>query len=61
MSAVNQPDLRSWLSLPATFALARFRLPAGEHEVAVTAGGTTRTRRLAIAPRRVAVAVVRVY
>jgi hypothetical protein len=61
MSAVNQPDLRSWLSLPAQFQLARFRLPAGEHEVAVAAGGEQHRRRVTVAPRRVALVVVRVY
>jgi hypothetical protein len=61
MSAINQPDLRSWLSLPARFEVARFRLPPGEHEVTVRAGGKEVVRRVKVAPRRVAVAVVRVY
>ena len=29
LSYANQPDLRSWMSLPAEFQLARFRVPAG--------------------------------
>ncbi len=39
LNATNAPDLRSWLSLPAEFQLARFRLPAGQTLVVVDAGG----------------------
>jgi hypothetical protein len=61
LSAVNQPDLRSWLSLPAEFQLARFRLPAGEHDVVVAAGPNAVSRRVTVPPRRVTLVVVRVY
>ena len=39
MSAFNAPDLRSWLSLPAEFQVARFRLPAGKHSLKVETPG----------------------
>jgi hypothetical protein len=36
---LDQPDLRAWQVLPDRVAIARFRLPAGEHQVEVTRDG----------------------
>jgi hypothetical protein len=38
---LDQPDLRAWQVLPDRVAIARFRLPAGEHQVEVTRDGVT--------------------
>lgn len=59
LNAMNAPDLRSWLSLPAEFQLARFRLPAGKHRLEVAAGGRTKQVEVEVRPRRVATVVVR--
>jgi hypothetical protein len=61
LSAVNQPDLRSWMSLPAEFELARFRLPAGVHRLTVIAGGGARELQVDVRPRRVTLVVLRSY
>jgi hypothetical protein len=61
LSALNQPDLRSWLSLPAEFQLARFRVPAGNHRVAITAQNQTTQHEVAVKPKRVTLLVVRRY
>jgi hypothetical protein len=61
LSYGNQPDLRSWLSLPAQFGLARFRLPSGTHQVALTMGGKQATRTVELKPRRVTLLVFRSY
>jgi hypothetical protein len=61
LSQLNQADLRSWLSLPAGFQLARLRLPVGKHTVTVEAGGTRTQHPVEIRPRRVAVLVLRRY
>ncbi|WNG34622.1 hypothetical protein F0U61_13940 [Archangium violaceum] len=61
LNAMNQPDLRSWLSLPAEFQLARFRLSAGRHTVHVDAAGLRTTREVEVKPGRVHVVVVRSY
>lgn len=61
LNAGNQPDLRSWLSLPAEFQVARFRLPPGKHTVQVDAPGRPTTHLVDVKPGRVAVLVVRSY
>jgi hypothetical protein len=61
LNAMNQPDLRSWLSLPAEFQLARFRLPAGRHMVRLDAAGQHTTREVEVKPGRVHVVVIRRY
>jgi hypothetical protein len=60
-SYVNQPDLRSWLSLPAQFELARFRLPAGQHEVTVRSGAKNLVQTVDVRPGRVTLLVLRTY
>ncbi len=61
LSLLNQPDLRSWLSLPAEWQLARFRVPAGKHQVEVEGGGRTSQHAVEVRPRRLAIVVVRRY
>lgn len=41
LSALDTPDTRSWVSLPARIDLARVQLPAGEHEVELQIAGRT--------------------
>ena len=53
LSYANQPDLRSWMSLPAEFQLARFRVPTGVHRLTVVAGGGAREVQVDVRPRRV--------
>jgi hypothetical protein len=61
LSQVNQADLRSWLSLPAQFQVARLRLPVGKHTVKVEAAGMTTEHPVEIRARRIAVLVLRRY
>ncbi len=61
LNVANEPDLRSWLSLPAEFQLARFRLPAGRHRVQVEFGGQLSAREVEVRPGRVSVVVLRRY
>jgi hypothetical protein len=61
LSQLNQADLRSWLSLPAQFQLARLRLPVGKHTLTVEAGGMRTEHPVEIRPRRVSVLVLRRY
>ncbi|WP_233587891.1 COG3014 family protein [Corallococcus sp. CA049B] len=61
LNAGNQADLRSWLSLPAEFQVARFRLPPGKHTVQVDAPGRPTTHLVEVKPGRVEVLVVRSY
>ncbi len=61
LNAMNQPDLRSWMSLPAEFQLARFRLPSGTHTVQVEYGGRVTSRDVEVKPGRISVVVMRRY
>jgi hypothetical protein len=61
LNVANAPDLRSWLSLPAEFQLARFRVPAGRHTVQVDSGGQSHSREVEVKPGRISVVVVRSY
>ncbi|WP_163995283.1 COG3014 family protein [Pyxidicoccus caerfyrddinensis] len=61
LNAVNAPDLRSWLSLPAEFQVARFRVKGGSHTVRVEAHGRTTEHTVDVKPGRVGVIVVRRY
>jgi hypothetical protein len=61
LNTLNQPDLRSWMSLPAEFQLARFRLPAGRHTVTVEAAGLRTERQVEVQPGRVRILVLRRY
>ncbi len=61
LSLFNQADLRSWLSLPAEFQVARFRLQPGKHTVTISANGKTQTREVEVRPKRVSVLSLRMY
>ena len=61
LNLANEPDLRSWLSLPAEFQLARFRLPAGRHQVQVEYAGRVTSREVEVRPGRVSLVVMRRY
>ena len=61
LSYVNQPDLRSWMSLPAEFQLVRYRVPVGVHRLTVIAGGGAREVQVDVRPRRVTLVVLRSY
>jgi len=61
LNATNAPDLRSWLSLPAEFQVARFRVASGSHTVRVEAGGRTTEHTVDVKPGRVGLVVVRRY
>ncbi|MFY2564128.1 COG3014 family protein [Corallococcus terminator] len=61
LNAGNAPDLRSWLSLPAEFQVARFRVSAGSHTVRVEAGGRVTEHQVDVKPGRVGLVVVRRY
>lgn len=61
LSLTNQTDLRSWMSLPAQFDLARFRLKAGPHQLTLTQGKGSLTQTVQVQPGRISLWVVRVY
>ncbi|MCY1020804.1 COG3014 family protein [Pyxidicoccus sp. MSG2] len=61
LNAMNAPDLRSWLSLPAEFQVARFRVKSGSHTVRVEAKGRTTEHAVDVKPGRVGLIVVRRY
>lgn len=61
LNAGNAADLRSWLSLPAEFQVARFRVPAGKHTVQVEAQGRTTSHEVEVKPGRLGLVVVRRY
>ena len=44
LTALDTPDTRSWETLPARFAVARIRVPAGKHAVVLDARGVSRTQ-----------------
>jgi hypothetical protein len=49
LNAADVPDTRSWETLPARLALARVRVPAGAHRVALDARGWHREGTLEVA------------
>jgi uncharacterized protein len=61
LNANNVPDLRSWLSLPAEFQVARFRLAPGTHSVSVQAGRSATVHEVEVKPGRIALLVLRRY
>ncbi len=61
LSLSTRADLRSWLSLPAEFQLARFRLPPGKYQVRVAEAGVTSEQEVEVRPQRIALSVVRRY
>lgn len=61
LSAANQADLRSWLSLPAEFQVARAPLPKGRHPISVDYGGHVTQHEVEIRPGRISLLVLRRY
>jgi uncharacterized protein len=50
LTAADTPDTRSWATLPARMSFARFRVPAGKHEVKMQIGSQSVARTLDLAP-----------
>ena len=48
LTALDTPDTRSWETLPARIAVARVRLPAGRHRVAIDARGWARSQDIVV-------------
>jgi tetratricopeptide (TPR) repeat protein len=61
LSMTTNADLRSWLSLPAEFQVARFRARPGKYPVNVEQNGVTTQHQVEVQPRRIALTVVRRY
>jgi uncharacterized protein len=61
LSSLTAADLRSWLSLPAEFQVARFRLAPGKHRVKIKLDGFTKEQEIEVRPRRIALVVARIY
>lgn len=49
LTALDTPDTRSWETLPARIAVTRVRVPAGRHEVSLTARGVSRKQSVDVA------------
>jgi uncharacterized protein len=58
LTATDVPDTRSWATLPARIALARFPVPAGPHEIEISASQSL--KRVKINPKPGGWAVVNV-
>jgi tetratricopeptide (TPR) repeat protein len=50
LTAVDTPDTRSWSTLPARIAIARVRVPAGDHEVRISVRGMNKRQRVRVEP-----------
>jgi hypothetical protein len=50
LSAADTPDTRSWTTLPARIAIARFRVPAGKHVLELGARGLAKRATVDLAP-----------
>lgn len=61
LASTTRADLRSWLSLPAEFQIARLRAPAGRREIEVEIGRETSRHTIAVRPGRVSLLVLRRY
>jgi hypothetical protein len=51
LTALDTPDTRSWETLPARVAVARVRVPAGRHVIALQSRGWTRNQQLDLQPK----------
>jgi hypothetical protein len=49
LTALDTPDTRAWATLPARIALARLRVPAGEHEITLGARGEAKHIKVTLA------------
>jgi tetratricopeptide (TPR) repeat protein len=50
LSAVDTPDTRAWSTLPSRIAITRLRLPAGRHEVFLSARGVEKRAVVNLTP-----------
>jgi len=50
LTAADTPDTRSWVTLPARFHVARARLAAGKHTIAVRYRGQVRRTEVDLKP-----------
>ncbi|HEX6243260.1 MAG TPA: hypothetical protein VFZ61_20240, partial [Polyangiales bacterium] len=50
MVAADVPDTRSWATLPARLSFARLRVPAGRHNITVSAQGVTKQQAVDVPP-----------
>ena len=57
----NRTDLRSWLSLPAEFQLARLKTTPGTHQIAMAFEGTNVFRSVEVKSGRITLVVIRQY
>ncbi|HEX5656894.1 MAG TPA: hypothetical protein VFX59_06850, partial [Polyangiales bacterium] len=48
LAAADTPDTRSWATLPARIALARVRVPAGQHTVRILSQGVTKEQQVEV-------------
>jgi tetratricopeptide (TPR) repeat protein len=48
LAGADTPDTRSWATLPARIGFVRMRLPAGKHQVQITAQGRSVTRSVEV-------------
>lgn len=51
LTAADTPDTRSWVTLPSNVAIARLRLPPGQHEVRIAARGEVQNYRVDLRAR----------
>ncbi|EYF00764.1 hypothetical protein [Chondromyces apiculatus] len=50
LTAADTPDTRAWTTLPARIAISRLRVPAGRHEIVLSARGVQKRTRVDLAP-----------
>jgi hypothetical protein len=50
MTATDTPDTRSWSTLPARIAIARIRVPAGQHVVDLAVSGAQKRQTVKLSP-----------
>lgn len=61
LTFTQQADLRSWLSLPGEFQVARLRLPAGKHTITIISGAGPVATEVEVKAGKIQVLVVRRY
>ncbi|AKT37073.1 hypothetical protein [Chondromyces crocatus] len=50
LTVADTPDTRAWSTLPAQIAISRIRVPAGQHELVLSARNVTKRARLNLRP-----------
>lgn len=61
LALTQRADVRSWMSLPGEFQVARLRLPAGKHQVTIASDSAKVTREVEVRAGKIAVLIVRRY